>query len=56
MLNFMFDYNTKEVIVENTFYDCEGRSVKSVLMEICNDFPELTDTQFDIIYRFFKEM
>ena len=56
MLNFMLDYETKEVLVENTFYDCNGRSAKTVLMEICKDFPELTDTQFDLIYKFIKEV
>lgn len=51
MLSIGFDHEWNEVLVNYVSYSLsEGRSLKNVMMEICERNPEMTDGEFERIF------
>lgn len=56
MLEISFDNTHKEIIINHRVYTMlGGKSRKYVLHVILNDFPYITDGEFDRIYNKLKE-
>ena len=53
MLEIMYDFENYEVFVENRWYSFEKGKKKEILHLILNDFPEMTEEEFDSLYMFF---
>ena len=56
MLSIIFDHEWNEVLVNFTSYSLsEGRSLKSVMMELCETHPGMTDEEFVRIFHLLME-
>lgn len=53
MLDIKYDFEKYEVSVENRCYAFEKGKKKELLHLLLNDFPEMTDDEFDSLYMFF---
>lgn len=53
MLDIKYDFEKYEVSVENHVYSFEKGKKKEILHLLLNDFPEMTEEEFDSLYMFF---
>ena len=53
MLDIRYDFEKYEVFVENRCYVFEKGKKKFLLHLLLNDFPEMTEEEFDSLYMFF---
>ena len=53
MLDIKYDFEKYEVSVENRVYAFEKGKKKEILHLLLNDFPEMTEEEFDSLYMFF---
>lgn len=53
MLDIKYDFEKYEVFVENRCYAFEKGKKKEILHLLLNDFPEMTEEEFDSLYMFF---
>lgn len=53
MLDIKYDFEKYEVSVENRVYAFEKGKKKELLHLLLNDFPEMTDDEFDTFCMFF---
>ena len=53
MLDIRYDFEKYEVFVENRCYAFEKGKKKEILHLLLNDFPEMTEEEFDSLYMFF---
>lgn len=53
MLDIKCDFLNYEVFVENRCYAFEKGKKKETLHLLLNDFPEMTEEEFDTLHRFF---
>lgn len=53
MLDIKYDFEKYEVSVENRVYSFEKGKKKELLHLLLNDFPEMTEEEFDSLYMFF---
>jgi hypothetical protein len=53
MLEIKCDFVNYEVFVENRCYAFEKGKKKETLHLLLNDFPEMTEEEFDTLYMFF---
>lgn len=53
MLDIKYDFEKYEVFVENRCYAFEKGKKKELLHLLLNDFPDMTEEEFDSLYMFF---
>ena len=53
MLDIKYDFEKYEVFVENRCYAFENGKKKELLHLLLNDFPDMTEEEFDSLYMFF---